>query len=251
MMRHTLLALMMCVGLPGLARAQPVTPYTPRIAGVPMSCTSSQGVPVAFVPNSSLADIGLWFPAWPDVPAHVEYNPRLLAQLPPEVQVFWFWHTCAHGVLGNVSGEEGADCGAIQSLKRLGLVSREEVLELQSWFLNAPVLVPWGHRPGPSRAQLLPGCYDRASGAVVYGANGQPVSYGQAVFPAPAREEYPGVKRWRFCSHIPGVSAPTSSGHVSQGSCEKERARLLREDASYVVTDCVLTSVDRCTAEER
>jgi hypothetical protein len=239
------------VGLPGLARAQPVTPYTPRIAGVPMSCMSSQGVPVAFVPNTSLADVGLWFPSWPDVPAHVEYNPVLLDQLPPEVQLFWFWHTCAHGVHGNVSSEESADCEAIQYLRRQGLVSREEVLELQSWFVNAPVRIPWGHRPGRSRAQLLPGCYDRASGAMVFDSNGQPMFPGQTVLPAPAREEYPGVKRWRFCSHIPGVSVPTSSGHVTQGSCDKARARLQREDANYVVTECVLTSVDRCTARER
>lgn len=251
MMRSILLAFLVLVGLPGLASAQPVTPYTPRIAGIPMSCTSPQGVPVAFVPNTSLADVGLWFAAWPDVPAHVEYNPHLLRQLPPEVQLFWFWHTCAHGAQGNVSGEESADCGAIQSLKQQGLMTREQVLELQSWFVNAPVRVPWGHRPGATRAPLLAGCYDRTSGGVVYDPNGQSVFYGQPVLPAAAREEYAGVRRWRFCSHIPGVSVPTSSGHVTQRSCEKERERLQREDANYVVTDCVLTAVDRCSEGER
>lgn len=248
MTRSFFLALVVLVGLPGLASAQTVTPYTPRIAGLPMTCMSSQGVPVAFVPNTSLADVGLWFGAWPNVPAHVEYNPGLLVQLPPEVQLFWFWHTCAHGVYGNASGEESADCGAIQSLRQQGLLSRPQVLELQSWFVNTPVRVAWGHRPGPTRAQLLLGCYDRGFGTSVFDPNGQTVFSGQAQPPAP-REEYPGVKRWRFCSHIPGVSAPTSSGHVTQGSCDKERARLQREDANYVVTECVLTSVDRCTAK--
>lgn len=250
MMRSLSLALLVLVGVPGLASAQPVTPYTPRIAGLSMTCMSPQGVPVAFVPNTSLADVGLWFSSWPNVPAHVEYNPGLLVQLPPEAQLFWFWHECAHGVYGNGSNEESADCGAIQSLRQQGLLSRQQVLELQSWFVNASVRVPWGHRPGPRRVQLLLGCYDRVSGAAVFDPNGQTVFSGQTVPPAP-REEYPGVKRWRFCSHIPGVSAPTSSGHVTQSSCEKERARLLREDANYLITDCVLTSMDRCDEQLR
>ncbi len=161
-MRAFFLALTVFVGLPGLARAQPVTPYNPRIAGVPMSCMSSQGVPVAFVPNSSLADVGLWFPAWPDVPAHIEYNPALLARLPPPVQLFWFGHACAHEVLAKDVNEERADCWSLQLLKRRGLVSRAQVVELQSYLLGAPV-VQWGHQPGPERTRLLLGCYDRAS----------------------------------------------------------------------------------------
>jgi hypothetical protein len=232
MTRYLFLALTVLGGLPGLARAQPVTPYNPRIAGQPVSCTSSQGEPVAFVPNTSLADVGLWFPAWPGVPAHVEYNPGLLARLPPEVQLFWFGHACAHGVLAADLGEEGADCWSIQFLKRRGLVSRAQVLELQSSLLAAPV-VPWGHRPGPPRAKLLLACYDRVSSPPIEARE--------------ADEAYPGMKRWRFCSHIPGVSAPTSSGHVSKGSCERERARLREGNADYVVTGCVLTSSERCS----
>jgi hypothetical protein len=162
MMRSVLLALLVLVGLPGLARAQAVTPYHPRIAGVPMTCMSSQGVPVAFVPNTSLADVGLWFSGWPGVPAHVEYNPGLLARLPPGVQLFWFGHACAHAVSVDTASEEDADCGSVQRLKRQGLVSRAQVGELQSYFLNAPAVVPWGHRPGPARARLLLACYDRA-----------------------------------------------------------------------------------------
>lgn len=151
------------VGLPGFVRAQPVTPYNPRVAGVPVSCSSPDGTPVAFVPNSSLADVGLWFPSWPGVPAHVEYNPALLARLPPAVQFFWFGHACSHAVLANGSNEEGADCGALQLLKRQGLVSRAQVAEIQGYLLGAP-LVQWGHQPGPARVQRLLGCYDRAPG---------------------------------------------------------------------------------------
>lgn len=164
MTRDLFLPLAVLMGLAGPARAQPVTPYHPRIAGEPVSCTSSSGEPVAFVPNTSLADVGLWFPAWPGVPAHVEYNPALLARLPPPVQLFWFGHTCAHGVFASDSDEERADRESLQLLKRLGLVSRAQVLEMQSYLLGTPV-VRWGHQPGPSRAQLLLGCYDRASGA--------------------------------------------------------------------------------------
>ncbi len=164
MTRHIFLTLAVLAACPGTGRAQPMTPYHPRVAGVPMSCTSSQGVPVAFVPNTSLADVGLWFPAWPDVPSHVEYNPALLARLPPPVQLFWFGHACAHEVLAAPVSEEGADCWSLQFLKRQGLVSRAQVGELQSYLQGAPV-VPWGHQPGPERARLLLGCYDRASGA--------------------------------------------------------------------------------------
>ncbi|REG34558.1 hypothetical protein ATI61_103464 [Archangium gephyra] len=162
-MRSFLLVLTVLGGLPGLARAQAVTPYHPRIAGLPMTCMSAQGVPVAFVPNTSLADVGLWFSGWPGVPAHVEYNPGLLSRLPPKVQLFWFGHACAHAVPVDTAGEEGADCASIQLLKRQGLVSRAQVGELQSYFSSAPAVVPWGHRPGPDRARLLLACYDRAS----------------------------------------------------------------------------------------
>ncbi|HEX8824300.1 MAG TPA: hypothetical protein VF794_30545 [Archangium sp.] len=163
-MRCVLLAFTMLVGLPGLARAQVDSPYNPRIAGVPVRCVSSTGLPVAFVPNTLLADVGLGFPAWPDVPAHVEYNPGMLARLSPAVQLFWFGHTCAHEVLAAPSREEDADCWALQFLERQGLVSRAQVGEIQS-YLGARPVVKWDHQPGAERARLLLKCYDRASGA--------------------------------------------------------------------------------------
>ncbi len=162
-MTRFLLALMALGGLPGLARAQPPTPLHPRVAGVTVSCTSSRGEQVAFVPNTSLADVGLWFPAWPGVPAHVEYNPQLLARLPAPVQLFWFGHACLHASLTRDSDEEGADCGGLQLLKQRGLLSRAQVVELQAW-LKDPPRVPWGHLPGSARAQRLLACYDRAPG---------------------------------------------------------------------------------------
>ena len=229
MMRSVILALTVLVGLPGLARAQAVTPYNPQIAGVAMTCMTAQGVPVAFVPNTSLADVGLWFSGWPGVPAHVEYNPGLLARLPPAVQLFWFGHVCAHEVLGAGSNEESADCWSLHFLEQQGLVSRAQAAELQSYLMTAPA-VPWSERPGPSRVQQLLACYDRASS-----------------LPSAAQ----GLKRWRFCSHIPGVSAPTSTGHVSQGSCEKARTRLQQRSADYVVSGCILTSSERCSAPSR
>ncbi len=242
-MRYVFLALWVLVGLPSLAWAQPASPYTPWIAGVPVSCTSLSGMPVAFVPNTSLADVGLGFPAWPDVPAHVEYNPGLLVRLPPSVQLFWFGHVCAHQALADGLSEESADCGSIQLLKQQGLMSRAQVVELQSYLLNAPVVVPWGHRPGPARAGLLLACYDRTPGAGVFKGWSGPVES--------PKKEYPGVKRWRFCSYIPGVSAPTSSGHVSQESCEKERTKLQRKAAGHVVSECVLTASERCSPVQR
>ncbi|MGZ3457775.1 MAG: hypothetical protein ACXU86_04640 [Archangium sp.] len=239
-MRYVLLALSVLVGLPGLAQAQQMGTYNPRLGGVTVSCTSYSGQPVLFVPNSSLADFGQAFPERPGVPPTIEFNPGLLSRVPSWLQLFWFGHECAHVELADY-GEERADCRSLQLLKQQGLVSRTDVLEMQSAFASG-LNMPWSHRPGPTRAQRLLECYDRTAMAV--GEDGQVVS-GSSV-----REEYLGVKRWRFCSHIPGVSVPTSSGHVTQGSCEKERARLQREDASYVVTECVLTSSERCSAEQ-
>ncbi|MFY0565358.1 hypothetical protein ACN28E_16165 [Archangium lansingense] len=247
MMRSLFLALLVLVGVPGLARAQVVTPYNPLIAGVPMTCMSSQGVPVAFVPNTSLADVGLWFSGWPGVPAHVEYNPGLLARLPPAVQLFWFGHVCAHDVLGAGSNEESADCWSLQFLKQQGLVTRAQAAELQSYLLTAPV-VPWSERPGRVRVQQLLSCYDRSS-SLSYAAQGAIFQTGAPV--ETKGEPYPGVKRWRFCSHIPGVSAPTSSGHVTQDSCERARTKLQEGHSDYVVTECLLTSAERCSAERR
>jgi len=163
-MRWFFLAITVLVGLPSLARAQVESPYNPRVAGVLVKCVSSSGVPVAFVPNTLLADVGLGFPPWPDVPAHVEYNPGLLARLPPPVQLFWFGHTCAHEVLAAPSSEQDADCWSLQFLKRQGLLSRAQVGELQAYLEGRPV-VRWGHQPGPDRARLLLGCYDRKPGA--------------------------------------------------------------------------------------
>ena len=161
MTRSFPLALLVLLGLPGPARAQPVTPLHPRVAGVAVSCTTSRGEPVAFVPNTSLADVGLWFAGWPGVPAHVEYNPQLLARLPAPAQLFWFGHTCLHASPTPGAGEEDADCGGLQLLKRRGLVSRAQVVEIQQWSREPPG-VPWGHHPGPARAQRLLACYDRS-----------------------------------------------------------------------------------------
>lgn len=233
-----------------VALAVGVTPSNPWSAGGPLHCVSSSGHPVEFVPNPMLPELGQVFFDRPGAP-RVEFNPGLLGRLPPQMQLLWVGHACAHFVLADAHREEAADCWALQSLKQHGLVTREQVLAMQSIVENAPS-VPWAHWPGPSRAWHFLECYDRRPGDVL--RDGWRVPYGQGWTPPSAppvpSEPYQGVKRWRFCSHIPGVSAPTSSGHVSQRSCEKERARL-QERQDYVVSECVLTSSERCSLEKR
>ena len=151
------------IGLPRIALAQFVAnqynPFNPIIAGVPVYCTSyGTGQPVAFVPNPALNDIGR---ARPGMPPTIELNPLLLAQLPAKLQLFWYGHECGHHALGPSNSETNADCWSIRIGKQQGLFSRQDVLGFAPFFANN-LGSPWGHLPGPVRAQAFVQCFDQS-----------------------------------------------------------------------------------------
>lgn len=154
------------LGCPGSANNNFSNPYNPVIAGVPVYCTSAPyATPVRFVVNPGLNDVGRAY--WAQEPI-IELNPGVLQQLPPKLQLFWYGHECGHHVLGHLlpggqspQSEIQADCWAIQIGKQQGLFSRQEVIAFAPYFANNPGS-PWGHLPGPQRAQLFVQCFDSA-----------------------------------------------------------------------------------------
>ena len=235
-MRGFVLMLVGVVCLPWVARAQTVDPYRPTVGGMPVSCVSYTGQPVVFQARTTLTDVGLARPEAPGVAPRIEYNPLLLARLSPLAQLFWYGHVCAHLVLADADSEENADRWALQLLKQQGLVDPWGIAELSAAFagIQGPA---WSHRPSGARLGLLDACYAQPPGEGWFD---------QQVY---LREAYQGVKRWRFCSHIQGVSTPTSSGFVSRLSCEEARATLVNRNATWRVSECLLTASERCSAD--
>jgi hypothetical protein len=137
--------------------------FSPRIGATSVFCTNAIGQPVAFVPNLALNDVGR--ASQSAIGPIIELNPNVLAQLPQKLQLFWYGHECGHHVLGHtlslptLTNESAADCWAIQTGKRQGLFTRQQVAAFEPYFRNNPGS-PWGHLPGPQRAALLVGCFD-------------------------------------------------------------------------------------------
>lgn len=129
--------------------------YHPIIAGNQLYCTSNQGQPVAFVPNTMLNDVGRAIPGYPP---RIEFNPYVLAQFTPKMQLFWYGHECAHHLLGNANNEINADCWSIKTMRNQGLLQANEIPQLMAQIANTPGSI-WGHLPGNQRAQLFAQCY--------------------------------------------------------------------------------------------
>lgn len=153
MVRIMLLLAGILANLPAVAQWNP---FNPVIAGIPLYCMSSQGQPVAFVPNTMLPDVGR---ALPGLPPTIELNPSVLAQLTPKMQLFWYGHECAHHVLGPANSEINADCWSIKTMRNQGLLAPNELPQLMAQIAGTPGSM-WGHLPGPQRAQLLAQCYN-------------------------------------------------------------------------------------------
>jgi len=150
-------AILLLVSTPGLAQwgAPGYDPFNPVIAGIPVHCTSFTGEPVALVPNWNLPDVGR---SSPGMPPRIELNPGVLAMMTPKMQLFWYGHECAHHVLGPANSETNADCWSIRTMRDQGLLSPDEVPQLQAQIASTPGTM-WGHLPGPQRAALFAQCY--------------------------------------------------------------------------------------------
>lgn len=96
----------------------------------------------------------------------IRYNPQALPQLKPDTRLFFFAHECARHTLGQAAigaarsprSAQQADCRAIVSLVRSGLISQDEgVKEVQANLVFAPE--DWALLPGPPRNFDLESCF--------------------------------------------------------------------------------------------
>lgn len=124
-------------------------------------CTDADGVPVAAVSDSSLEHVVASRAG--SGRAEIRYNDAILARLQPESRLFLFAHECARHNLGlAVDGARveadarRADCWALETLERSGLVTpaRVDALERDLQFSEAE----WTRVPGPPREFRLRSC---------------------------------------------------------------------------------------------
>jgi hypothetical protein len=125
------------------------------------SCRDANGVRVLAVKTTRLHNVGM--------SGRVRgrpvmlFNPLVLARFRPITRVFWFYHECAHQVLGHtlgfrpISRERDADCWAIREMKRRGLLTAAKLRTIEA------DLHPLGgdgvlYLPGPRRAAYVGYC---------------------------------------------------------------------------------------------
>jgi hypothetical protein len=91
-------------------------------------------------------------------------DPKLLATLPANLQVFFSLHECAHHVLGHLyaptnDSEKQADCWAVKMGRDNRVFARGDI---DSWnpFFAASRGSKMGHLPGPERVSFLAACFD-------------------------------------------------------------------------------------------
>lgn len=142
----------------------------PIVGGVPMQCMDFRGVVVRTTKMTDLGDVGRAFIVT-RMPV-IALDPDRLASLPPKLQVFFYWHECAHHVLAHnyaptINSEIEADCWSINAGRDRGLFTREDVQGFAPYFAQSRGS-PFGHLKGPKRAELLVSCFDNPDAAEQY-----------------------------------------------------------------------------------
>ncbi|MBZ0115735.1 MAG: hypothetical protein K8H88_01980 [Sandaracinaceae bacterium] len=124
------------------------------------------GVPVRYVPQINLGDIAM-ARLGPSGEPIVLYDPMVTQRAGPTISTFFYYHECAHHILGHVMNgamgfvrplvdEQEADCWAIRYLRESGILSLAQLREIQAGLAQSPG--DWTHLPGPRRALNLEGC---------------------------------------------------------------------------------------------
>jgi hypothetical protein len=129
-----------------------------NVRGVPMSCQSYFGEPVAVYLNYQLQNVGVASRQMNGAPTIV-INPNVTNQFSDLLTQWWFAHECAHhGLPPALNSESNADCFAVRQLRGIGLLYTPEQLNAFAYELwNLPGS-PMGHLPGPMRAQNIASC---------------------------------------------------------------------------------------------
>lgn len=125
-------------------------------------CYVGTGYPVPSIANYNINDIAMAGIA--NGQPVIYYNPNILNMMSPPTQFFFYFHECAHHVLGHTIGyshplsrEQEADCWAIRQLVGSGRFGAGEVNAVQRDLANFG-RGDWSHLPGPQRAINLQWC---------------------------------------------------------------------------------------------
>lgn len=146
-----------------LARAQepPKTGSFP-VSDPPFECRDFRGQRVVTMATEGLGDV-----ARSRIIGRIPYiqlDTGRLATLPPKLQNFFFGHECGHHVLAHnfyptPTVESDADCWSIMNGRDRGLYTRDDVIAFRP-YLEHSKGSPFGHLPGPERADHLVKCFD-------------------------------------------------------------------------------------------
>ncbi len=116
------------------------------------------GVEVPRFPSDQVNDIAV-AALLPNGSPVIWYNPRVVAATPYDVQVFFFFHECAHHARGHVLGrayppsaERDADCFAAWWLTHHLGWTRDRLLRLMQYMATSLGPGDWSHLPGGYRA---------------------------------------------------------------------------------------------------
>ncbi|EPF7755465.1 hypothetical protein ACSVMW_004531 [Vibrio parahaemolyticus] len=126
----------------------------------PLPCTAYNGVPVQYVANPQLNNVGMANVMMNGQPI-IQLNPNVINQLPYQVRQFWYAHECAHHALfPHQNSEVNADCWAIKTIRNLGIIqNQQQITQLLNYISTLPGSMQ-GHLPGPARAQNIYWCFN-------------------------------------------------------------------------------------------
>lgn len=131
-------------------------PYTSySISGYPVHCNTSSGQRVPIYISYSMNNVGMATKGGSN--PFIIFNPNILSQFSPVVQIWWFAHECGHTMLGPYHTESQADCFAGAELRRKGVLQHPAQL---NGFLAEMANLPYGgeHLPGAYRVQTIASC---------------------------------------------------------------------------------------------
>ncbi|WP_395668974.1 hypothetical protein [Rhodoferax sp.] len=126
----------------------------------PLPCTSFSGIPVPYISDPTLNNVGVAHTMQNGQPIIV-MNPNVVGPLPDYVRQFWYAHECAHHALHPMQNSEvNADCYAIKAIRNIGIISnQQQISTLLNHISTLPGNIMTGHLPGPARAQNLYVCF--------------------------------------------------------------------------------------------
>ena len=134
--------------------------FTAPAFAQPLPCSSYSGIPVPYISDPTLNNVGVAHTMQNGQPVIV-INPNVVGPLPEYVRQFWYAHECAHHALHPMQNSEvNADCYAIKAIRNIGIISnRQQIGVLLSYISTLPGNIMTGHLPGPARAQNLYACF--------------------------------------------------------------------------------------------